>query len=285
MEKQYKAISIQEQQKIIAMQSQMLDSLGCGVMAYTIPEHKMLVLNEEAKKIFNFYNKEHAKFADVLHYNIFPEDQAGVMQVSTMLRDVGDSASYQFRAVREGGGNIIVRCLTKLLEFEGGQKAILSIMQDVTEQENVRHKLEMERKQYRNVLTHNSAFSFIVDLTDGWIREDIVNKEGESLVDRMGLSVPVRLDDFYAAYERNLHPQIIAGDTGGCLHRSDLLKIHEKGKRKVEIEFYLPQEDSYFHTSFLLTEDDQTGHIYSLVIGRDMTEAKRETRKEAKERL
>lgn len=274
MEEQYRASRIQELQRINAMQSQMLDLLGCGVMAYTIPEHKMLVLNEEAKKIFNFYHKEHAKFADVLRYNIFPEDQAGVMQVAAKLRDVGDSVSFQFRAVREGGGNITVRCLTKLLEFEGGQKAILSIMQDVTEQVKLRHKLEMERQQYRNALTLESEFSCVVDLTDGWVREDIVNKDGKSLVSMLDASIPLRLDDFLTGCEKKFQPQIIGGDAEFFLHRNDLQQIYKEGRRNVEMDLYLPQMDRFYRISFFLTEDELTDHIYCLVIGRHMTEAK-----------
>ncbi len=133
MEEANKKESAKELQKMVRMHLQLFDSLGCGLMAYTIPEHKMLVLNEEAKKIFHFYDKEHAKFADVLRYNIFPEDQSCVMQVSAKLRHVGDSVHYHFRAMREDGGNVKVSCETKLLEFEDGQKAILSIMKDVTE--------------------------------------------------------------------------------------------------------------------------------------------------------
>lgn len=122
-----------EVRNLFTMQRQMVESLSCGVLAYTLPERKILLVNEEAQKLFHYEEKSIAGFGGSMMKYILPEDHSTVREVTRSLQKAGDSATYQFRICEDDGRIRIIRAITKLLEFEDAGQFILSVMQDVTE--------------------------------------------------------------------------------------------------------------------------------------------------------
>ncbi len=136
--------------------------------------------------------------------------------------------------------------------------------------------LECERRQYRDALTLNSEFSYGLDLTDGFLREEITDRTGEDVLAKTGVTLPVNIDIFFEACERLYQFQPLSSGMEKLWRRDELIQAFHRGETDVEAEFYLKSVDSYLRYSILLFQDDETEHIHAFVIGRDITAARRQ---------
>lgn len=131
------------------MQEQILGAFPIGILAYTIPEHKVLVANEEMYRIFNYdVDMVRTKAGLAMAERIYPEDVPAVREATEKLKNVGDEVKYMFRTVRGDGGLAHVSCTTRLRAFDNGDRYILSAMHDVTKEFSLNEKLRLERRSF-----------------------------------------------------------------------------------------------------------------------------------------
>lgn len=136
--------------------------------------------------------------------------------------------------------------------------------------------LECERRQYRDALTLSSEFSYGLDLTDGFLREEVTDRAGERMLEKAGMSLPVSIDSFFEACEELYQFQSLSPRMEKLWRREELIQAYRNGETEVEAEYYLKSTDRYLRYSILLFQDDETEHIHAFVIGRDITAARRQ---------
>lgn len=259
---------------ILLMQEQMADSLGSGIFAYTIPEYKILILNQEAKRMFDCMGSDRSQFGKDIIRKIIPEDLPAVRAAEKALRHPGDHAEYIFHSRSASGTLLTFKCHTKLLSFSSGQQYILSSLTDITEQELMEKRLDEERQQYRKALAFGCKGFFSVDLTDGWLYEPIISEEGENLTDCLGLKPPVMFDKL--ASEWLSEKRIITESDKIELVQSGehLIEYCQNGGSMFDFEYHIPAKGTYYHILVLLYPIN--GHIHASFIIYDITATRHE---------
>lgn len=257
------------------MQREIMDSISCGVFSYTIPEHRLLAVNDETKRIIGCGEDEdpHICFLHFLKEKIIPEDRKLVCDVPCSLQKPGDSVQLRFRAIHDGK-IMHIQSTIKLLQFTGGQKYILSSISDITEQEQTEMRLAEERRQYRNALTYGCTAFFSVDLTEGWFQAPIITPQGENLTEPLGIYGRVPYDDLAAAWFHEGRILTDNPDIEIVRSRQKLMEQCKKGRSIIELEYTVEKTSRFFHILVLLYTI--AGHTYVSYVMYDVTSSRTE---------
>lgn len=263
-------------QDVMTMNMQMINSLSCGVFAYTMPEREILLLNREAKRLFNYDGEKSGKtFNESIYEHIFPDDAREFNKITVKLKKPGDSCKYKFRLVGKGK-QIIVECITKLLAFDDGKNFILSVMQDITDKEDMQYVMRRERQQYRDAVTAKSIFSFDFDVTVGIINNDIKYSSGSSFGEIFHIEFPINYDELIEAWKKVRQPEFLTPDSSNQNNVKQLIDHYKKGNTNINCEYYLPRDKRYYRRTILLSRDDISGHIMAIAVCNDITDVIRE---------
>jgi len=267
------------------MLNQMVSALSCGVLAYTIPERRILIMNDEAKRIFGCSQEDAGmEIERLIGETVCGEDRGTIRSAVHMLENPGDDVTYVFRTSLKDGQMLKVQAYTRLLEFDDGGRYILSSVLDVTEQSQLTDLLEQERKQYRDALTANSIFSFSFDVTDGFVRQEYTSNDGVSTLRELSLPVPVEFNYFMEEWLKAEKPEFLNKNMVQLLKSETLLSHYNQGERQLEVEFYNPKTDRYTRVMFLMSQSDENGHVLAFVSGIDTTK-ERKVEQQAKQAL
>ncbi|MCM1529974.1 MAG: response regulator [Alistipes sp.] len=258
------------------MQREITDSISCGVLAYSLPEHQLLTINNEARRIIGCSGNDDpmAVFLRYLREYVVPEDRERVLGVVKKLNQPGDFVKHTYKAYRNGE-TLCVESNLKKLRFENGQDYILCTMVDITEQERLTRTLEHERKTYRNALDNGKEFSFFFDVTEGNLQNEFITAHGVNLIELLGFTVPVSFDELMSAYVKRWNIQFLSESAKGCFTCKGLLDAFAKGITNVVVEFYTPPTGIYIRVNGLLSQNDETGHIHAAVVAMDISEMRR----------
>lgn len=274
-------VTHQEKQKIalrnaMTMQTQMVNSFSLGIFAYTLPERNILLLNEEAKRIFNCPPQSDFDFMSAVQAGLAPEDTGTIQTVKKTLNSPGDKIKYIFHTHTDSDHVLTIQCTSQLLEFEDGHRFILSSMVDLTDRFHMEALLEEERKQYRDVLIEGSELSFSFDLTDGIVNSSIPSQTIEPGLTKLGLTPPVSYDDMMDAWFRLKGLKPFRDSSNAIINRETLLKQYQKGNVRIEEEYHAGNTDQYYRILILLSQSKNDGHIHAIFIAYNTTRSVKE---------
>lgn len=257
----------------LTMINRIVNSLSCGILSYRLPTRKILVFNEETKRLLGCEGQKTSEINinKVLHESILPEDSAKVSRAVANLKNPGDGAAYQFR-IKHERGFYTVQAISRIHEFSDGSRFVLSSMLDITEQSELNSKLREERKQYRDALLTNCEYAYSLDLTDGMITEEFVTKHGVNLFRRLDLQTPISFDEFNKKWIESMKPRFLDATMTGKISREYLLNNYSKGIRSNEVEYYSEAADTYTRITSLLSQSELNGHVMAVIVGTDTTE-------------
>lgn len=269
-------MDIKELQNMLTMHLYMSDSLSCGVFAYTIPEREILIFNTEAKRLFNYNDAEGKTIGEVMQEQIIPEDSKRVSEITSVLKKPGDCCEYKYHIFRD---NILltIECKTKLLDFDDGRRFILSVMQDVTEKENMEYMLKMERKQYREAVISNSLFDFSFDVTDGMLYHDVMYSDGKTFSEVFDITFPISYDNLVKVWKEVKKPEFLTPVSQNQNTSKELIEQFEKGNTHIDCEYYITETDCYYRRITLLSRNDLNGHVMAIVFADNITDVIRES--------
>lgn len=260
-----------------AAELKMVEFLNCGVFAHTIPEHKVLAVNDEARRLFQYHSEDDLSFYDNMMDHIPQEDRSTVHAVSYHLKKIGDCHRYKFRSRQDDGTILTLDCYSKLLAFEDKKLFIMNVMHDVTEQEHVANLLRRERKQYREAVMLNSEYFYELDVTEGVVNSDFTYlKGGVTIGSFLGVSFPIPYDELLGLWKERVTPEFLTPAECNLLTSEELLSRYEQGIAHVSAEYYSPPDDKFFRTDTLLSKDAADGHVWAAVFSTDVTESIRE---------
>ncbi|MCI8991289.1 MAG: response regulator [Eubacterium sp.] len=275
----------------LTMQMQMVDSLSCGVFAYTLPEREVLIVNDESRRIFEYGTQDRKSFGRIVMQHVLPEDMWVVKNAVGSLKQPGDYANYKFRIRRKNKELLVIENHTKLLSFENGRQFILSVMQDVTKQEELKASLYREKKMYRGALTEGSASCISFDITEGIIQKSAMSDRGLNFVKLLGFNAPVAYDALCARFLEKYNIQLRDSSMEDFFFSEKLAAHYTAGRTSFEAEYYVPSMDSYYRNVLFMSEDEESGHIHALCVMTNTTEvrkkeeARRRELEEAREKL
>lgn len=261
------------------MQREIIDSISCGVFAYTLPDYRILAVNDVARRILGckFDGDAASRFISFLRERIVPEDRDRVVNAVNRPTAVGESIQIAYRA-NVNSRIISVESSVKLLQFANGQKYILCSLMDVTEQKLLTDSLARERKSYRDALATGSEFTLFFDINEGLIHEEFVTAHGVNIIKKLGFTVPVSFDVMLNKYVEEFKIEFADESMRENFTCAGLLKKFEKGITNAVTEYYAPQNDIYIRTNCLMSRDDETGHIHASVVAADISEIRRRER-------
>ncbi|MGN0403307.1 MAG: response regulator [Acetatifactor sp.] len=271
-----------EQEKILqSSEPDMMDFLSFGVFAYTIPEHRVMIINEEIRRMFDYDIDGKISFYNNMMNHIERRDHSIVHAVSFNLKEPGDTYSYKFHSRLNNGRVLTISCETKLLATEDERLFILSIMQDITEPERTAKLLQRERRQYRDAVSLNSEYFFELDVTDGILYSDFVyNRNGVTMSSYLGVTFPISYDELLEKWKEKVKPEFLTPGEYNHLNSQELIRRYEQGMTHFSSEYYSPPDDKYLRKYTLLCRDETNGHIQAVIFSADITESIREdTRK------
>lgn len=269
-------IAQQEEQRIalsnaMTIQTQMVNFVSSGILAYSYPERRILILNQEGRRLLGISGEGEPDVEEAQKQHILPEDYKIFDKVRDALRNPGDHIGYVFHTKKENGEVLTIQANSQFLKFEDGQRYILSSMVDMTEHFRMKSLLDEERKQYRDVLIEDSELSFSFDLTVGVVNELIPSKTVKSMLNKMGLQPPVDYDDMVGAWVgmKELIPLNDNEEIG--ISRDNLLQLYKRGQVRIEAEYHAPKSEQYYRVLILLSESGGDGHIHAIFIAYDTT--------------
>lgn len=275
-----------ELKNALTMLNQIVSSLWNGVLAYTVPNHKMLMINEEACRLFHL--RKDASSRELKRYmrdHVMPDNGEEVYRAIGKLQKPGDHIEYTFQIHGESGSSVIIKAETRLLRFEDGTRFILSTMRDVTEQQRLDTLLRQERKQYRNALTHRCEYFYVFDVTEGTVPSNFVTRQGNDMLRTLDLKLPVSFDEMNQKWQKKFNLKFTNHSMKKLIKRDEILRRFRKGERALEVEYYRAESDTYTRVTILLSKNDENGHIIGFVVSNDITERRREEEEKRRELL
>lgn len=267
----------EKNEELLTMQNQIVSLLSCGIIAYTVPEHRLLIINDKAKRIFDCDDKDlMGSFLEFLQTKILDEDKFIVKQVIENLKNCGDEVAYTFKSKNSRGDINVISAVTKLLKFDNGQKFILSSVLDITRLAELRKKLNAERKQYRDALVNNCEFSFKFDVTEGIIHSEIYTRNNRNILNELGLTAPVSYNKLVENWIAIQKPKFLNENMNKHLTVDLLIKHFEIGVTNIETEYYDRNRDAFIRLLALLSKNEYNNHIEAIIIATDTTAAHKE---------
>lgn len=271
-------VDMEEQERLLqSAELKMIEYLNCGIFAYTIPEHRVLAINDEARRLFQYNSTDNLPFYNNMMNHILQEDHSTVHAISYHLKKVGDCHGYKFRSRQNDGTLLTLDCYSKLLTFEDKKLFILNVMHDVTEQEYTANLLRRERKQYREAVMLNSEYFYELDLTDGIMYHDFTYlKNGVTMGSFLDISFPIDYNELLNLWKEKVRPEFLTPAECNLLDSEELMQRYTQGITHISAEYYSPLDDRFFRTDTLLSLDTTNNHTLAAVFSTDITESIRE---------
>lgn len=226
---------------------EMTELLGCGIFSYSLPERTILVFNQEARQMLDADDIVVGKSRFNIMTKVIQDDFDTIREAVKELKQPGDSTQFIFHTLKKDGNITTLKCSTKLLSFSDGNNYILSSIYDITKQESIEKHLENERKQYLNALSINSVAMFSVDLTEGFLNEEIITKKGENITKELNLKLPVSYDDLARKWFSNTRIKTENHDFQLLKSRHKLITAFKRGTSVIDLNYSVPEMHRYIH--------------------------------------
>lgn len=237
--------------------SEVIDLLGSGIVAYTLPERKILVLNQEARRMFDAPEIEAGKSNFNIMGRVIQEDREAVSIAVRKLKYPGDITSFVFHNLKMDGSLATFKCTTKLLSFADGSRYILSSLNDITEQEAIERRIEEERMRYKAALSLGSMAFITIDLTDGMLNEPIITKYGEDLTEELGLEYPAFYDTVARKMFSSERIETNSDKIGIIRSRRKLLAAYKEGTAVIDLDYTIFEQKRKIHLIVMLHKQQQ----------------------------
>ncbi len=216
------------------------------------------------------------KTSGLVTNNVHPDDATRINdEVVERLDHHKDTLHLKYRVQHKDGHSVWVNDYGKITHMPDGSVKVYSLVQDMTSQVMASTRLAQEQAQYREALARNAICTFSFDLTDEVLNEDIVLENGESILGRLGVTLPVNMRALAKAYVENEHITVSRKDNSWLFSVEGLKKLFEQGKTGEMGEFYDPVIDRYVRVQALLFNDIFTGHLMCRYICTDISREKR----------
>lgn len=143
-------------------------TIDCGVVLHSLDGSQILSINQAALKILGYYSQEEM-LADgfcMVAASVVDEDKPILRESMRKLKEVGDSASAEYRVKHRDGKILHVMGNIKLLE-ENGRRFYQRFLLDCTEQKLEERKNEIQHKKLIQALSIDYSLVCFFELNTG----------------------------------------------------------------------------------------------------------------------
>lgn len=193
----------------------------------------------------------------------------------------GESSTLRFRMRCRDGGYKWISSKGKVVINEVGERCRYSFNHDITTlMENQRQLSELaatlgrERQIYRDALIHGSDYAYIVNASQNRI-EDIYRG---GFLEPYGFEENAPYDETMSRVVESMRPEILS-DSPEMHLTAHYQAAYERGERMVEMEYRIPDTNTYKRKTLFLSRDD-AGEMRVFVVTRDITDRRLEELKE-----
>lgn len=272
-----------ELKNALIMLNQAVRALSSGIIAYKLPSREIIIINDEAKRIFGVAKNAQITMLNKYIQDIVMPDNKEITEAVKKIKEPGDSADYVFEVKHNNGKLLKVHAYTKLLTFHDGTRFILSSIQDITKQERLISLLRQERKQYRDALTKKCEYTYSLDVTEGIVKDEFTSARGFNIIKELGLKPPVSYDEMNEKWLELQKPRFREESMKAYMKTDALKEAFENGETAIEAEYYIPETRKYTRVTALLSRSEENGHILAFMFAVDVTQAREEEARKRKE--
>ena len=135
---------------------ELLEMQSCGVLAYTVPGHKVIHMNSQAMRMYGVKDIEEGqqKLGDMLRKVVYPE--ADVLNRLKSLRKINDMVDYECIIGKGQPNECHALATSKVIMIPTGERAVITTFLDVSEMVVLKNALRQAEEGSRA----KSAFLF-----------------------------------------------------------------------------------------------------------------------------
>lgn len=219
-------------------------------------------------------NEFEKKFNGSMYLNIYPDDRENVLKQINEFYSKGDIYQVKYRVIcKDGSIKWVIDCGQKGKD-NSGQMNNYGVVADITFNEEKDIILRRERRRYRDSLIANAEFYYELDLTDGYVRNEIIMKDGKPMVGFIKEMLPIHFDAFCKGSIEANQIKLLDEKTAVYWTRAGLLDAFYRGDINPECEYYNTLHDKYYRNSALMSLDESNNHVYAIMLCTDITELK-----------
>ena len=271
-------LSEMNEENINRIYAELLNSVDCGVLAYTVPQYEVFNINKEARNIFELENEDTIQaFTKFYNDMIHPEDRTRILKDNSNLEQNGGEVTHKYRIIGKKGVKY-VKSVSKMIVSENGQKYILVSVTDTTRLVQLKKLLNRERASCREALIKNCEYGFFFDLTEGIVDEEFVTENELGLAEMLGIEPPVKFDELAFTYLQKVNPVFLEKGMEKYFTVKGLKDAYEKGMSCVNTEYYIALTDKYIRTNAIISKDDENDHLQAYIIAYDISEMRKKER-------
>lgn len=264
-----------EMQQTNDLLTSIYNTVPCGILRFLRRNgvYRLLSINPAAIRLLGYTedNVLDSDWSAGVASTVLPVDTWSIVDAYSKLKKVGDTQHIDYYCVRRPDGDL--RFLTGevilISEDENGQ-IIQRLLYDITDRVALEEQLRQEQLQYRDALLHDCYQAYTFDVNEGII----YSLQKADTVSNYPISLPAHYDTLIRWLIDRSDAEIISGSLEeNCT--AGYLAAYKKGKRCLELEYYVPSRDVYQRKTTFLSKDTVTGHVLACVITRDVTEGRK----------
>lgn len=262
---------------LFAMQRQLVEAIGSGLICYTFPEKELILSNDEACRILgcDMGDDPIESLSYFLNHRVIAENRS-MSSSAVQPEHPEDFRLCEYRVRGDNGEIWRIKYYSRLLKLENGQMIAMVNLTDLTEQARIASMLNRERVQYRDALTTNCEYTFRLNLTEGIVSADNESCAPDRFAEGLGIEFPCAYDHMMELWQKRWQPQLLTPHAGDFLNCGGLLALYERGNTILEMECYIPRQEKYYRWIILVSTEEGSGHKTAIVIIHDFTELHRE---------
>lgn len=182
--------------------------------------------------------------------------------------------TIKYRVRHRDGHLIWVNDYGRKVTTPDGTDYLYCLIQNIDEQEQLNHKLALERKQYQDALNNNSLFHYNIDLTKGIFTDEISKLPGAEMLGDYNDVFPIAYDEeLRILREGGIIPMDDMSEL--AYHREAILDLFEHGETQLEFHFHVEGTDTYLRVLALFHRNEDDGHVHGNFIFYDESEIKK----------
>jgi len=251
--------------------------MNCSDPAYSAVGQTVWMNEDDWNQATSVYDKDglcdyHFGFVDekseiaILHYGIFHDEEydgsVGMMDYKNSDRVWTEEERVAIRKLGYVLSSTVVGSRLKKINKELEQVSEL--------QEEVSNLLSRERRMFRDALTHECEYAYLVNVNENKIHDIYCS----DFLEKFLFNPNGPYNEIIDRVMERMQPVVLSGTPDFC-SLDYYINAYEQGKRIDAVEYYVPAEDAYKRRTLFLSRDTHDV-TFAFVVAYDITEARRE---------
>ena len=263
----------------------MTERSGVGIFALSLDEDRVLICNQEFKRIYGITDDESFNFERFLRFSDRLMPPSEYRELCEKIRNLdsapSDDIKYEYHLQPEGTQNYIaINGIFRHVITTSGERILVISAIDVTEQNLKININNFERGMFKEALIASSSTAVLVDLHSGKIEKSSVFKASPYTQSFFQSSdFPIDLDAFLDKFCRETQPLEVTNGIRAEASVSSLLGAWKRGVTNITRRYTYVKEQVNFTLLILFSENKNDGHVYVCMMTHSLSKTAEEPSK------